>query len=212
MGGNNIDAINETLGRYYTKRFAEHGASARGVDWHNAESLLLHYDKMLAVIPPDEAGQRISLLDIGCGYGGLLDRAKERGLDIDYAGIDLVDEMTAHGRRKHPDAQFVSGDVFTFAPGRDFDYVVANGVLTEKLDVSIGEFGRFARRMIRRMFELASRGIAFNMMTTYVNFTAPNLYYQNPGEIISFCAAELSTKWILDHGYDYYDFTMYLYR
>jgi hypothetical protein len=85
-------------------------------------------------------------------------------------------------------------------------------VLTEKLDVSIGEFGRFARRMIRRMFELASRGIAFNMMTTYVNFTAPNLYYQNPGEIISFCAAELSTKWILDHGYDYYDFTMYLYR
>jgi len=212
MEGKNVDPINETLGRYYTKCFAEHGASARGVDWQNAESLALHYDKILAVIQPDLQGQRVSLLDIGCGYGGLFKRAKEAGLDIDYTGIDLVDGMIAHGQSKYQDAKFVRGDIFTFPLGRNFDYVVANGVLTEKLDVSIREFGQFARRMILRMFDLASRGIAFNMMTSYVNFTASNLYYQNPGEIISFCAAELSPKWVLDHGYKHYDFTMYVYR
>jgi SAM-dependent methyltransferase len=212
MKGKNMDTINETLGRYYTKCFADHGASARGVDWHNSESLTHHYDKILAVIRPDQAGGRVSLLDIGCGYGGLLDRAKERGLDVEYSGIDLVEEMTAYGARRHPDAQFARADFLNFDPGRRFDYVVANGVLTEKLDVSILEFGRFARRMIRRMFDLADKGIAFNMMTSYVNFTAANLYYQNPSDIISYCAAELSTKWVMDHGYDYYDFTMYVYR
>jgi SAM-dependent methyltransferase len=212
MDGENLEAINETLGRYYTKCFADHGASARGVDWHDSDSLRLHYDKMLAVIRPDPRGQRVSLLDIGCGYGGLLDRAKERGLDIDYSGIDLVGEMAAHGQRRHPEARFARADIFTFEPQRSFDYVVANGVLTEKLDVSIIEFGRFARRMIKRMFDLAGAGIAFNMMTSYVNYTAPNLYYQSPSDIISYCAAELSTKWIMDHGYEYYDFTMYVYR
>jgi SAM-dependent methyltransferase len=205
-------SMNKIYRAYFKKCFADHGPSARGVDWHNTESLDLHYDKILAVIRPDESGKRISLLDIGCGYGGLLDRVKERNLDVDYTGIDLVGDMIAHGQHKHTDAQFIVADVLTFEPTQNFDYVVANGVLTSKLDVSMSEFGQFARRLIRKMFDLASQGIAFNMMTSYVNFTASNLYYQNPGEIISFCSAELSSKWIIDHSYNYYDFTMYVYR
>ena len=204
--------VRDTLGPYYEKCFAEHGASARGVDWHDAGSLEAHYDKMLAVIEPEHAGRRVSLLDVGCGYGGLLDHAKATGRDLAYTGIDLVGDMIGHGQAKHPDATFMKGDLLAVDPPRRFDYVVANGVLTEKLDVSIRDFGRFARSLIARMFACADRGIAFNMMTTSVNFMAANLYYQNPGELIAFVDAELSPKWRIDHAYKYYDFTMYVYR
>jgi SAM-dependent methyltransferase len=207
-----MNDVSDVLRRYYSKCFAEHGASAPGVDWHNAASLALHYDKMLAVIEMDRLYRGVSVLDVGCGYGGLLDRAIERGIDIEYTGIDIVPEMVSHGQCKHPDASFAEADIFSFIPGRTFDYVVANGVLTEKLDVSIRAFDQFSRRMIRRMFDFANRGIAFNMMTSYVNFTASNLFYQNPGELISFCSAELSPKWRLDHAYPHYDFTMYVFR
>jgi SAM-dependent methyltransferase len=213
MNVDSFKSVNETLGRYYTKCFAEYGATARGVDWHDAESLALHYDKMLSVIEPGLRGSCVSILDIGCGFGGLLERADQRGIALDYTGIDLVGDMIHHGAINHPTATFVMADVFAFNPKQQFDYVVANGVLTEKLDVSIREFGRFSRRMILRMFALASRGIAFNMMTSNVNYMAPNLYYQSPGELIAFCAAELSSKWIMDHNvHPHYDFTIYVYR
>jgi len=207
-----MNEINKTLEKYYSDCFSTHGATARGVDWHHADSLLVHYDKMLAVVRSSAETRRTSLLDVGCGYGGLLDRAKERGLDLAYAGIDLVGGMVEHGRARHPEAEFMRGDILADLADRKFDYVVANGVLTEKLDASLVEFGRFARNMVRKMFELCNVGIAFNMMTTYVNFTAPNLYYQSPGELISFCSAELSTKWRIDHDYNYFDFTMYVYK
>jgi hypothetical protein len=71
---------------------------------------------------------------------------------------------------------------------------------------------RFARRLIRKMFSLARRGIAFNMMTSHVNFMAPNLYYKNPLEIIAFCASELSRRFRVDHAYPLYEYTVYVYR
>ncbi len=207
-----MDKLNDEFERYYAKCFADHGAVARGVDWHDAESIAFHYDKLFEVVEPEFSGKRISVLDVGCGYGGLLDRAQELGLDVDYTGLDLVAESIAFGRARHSQAVFHRGDLFAFDPQRRFDYVLANGLLTEKLDASLKDFGHFARAAIRRMFELADRGIAFNMMTSAVNYYASNLFYQNPGDIISFCMAELSTKWRIDHSYRYYDFTMYVYR
>ena len=206
-----MDNANDAVRRYWLDSFADHGASARGIGLRNEESQAFHYDKILAVIEPDRDG--VSILDIGCGYGGLLDRAIERGIEIEYTGIDLVAEMVSYGRSKHKGAVFAEADILTFFPGQMFDYVVASGVFYKKLDVSLLEFGQLSRRIIKRMFDLANRGIAFNMLTSYVNFTAPDLYYQNPGELISFCVTELSTRWRLDHVCRrYYDFTMYVYK
>ena len=207
-----MEDVTATLHDYYAKCFAEHGASPRGVDWHNWQSLTLHYDKMLAVIEPELVGERISLLDVGCGYGGLLDHAERKGISMDYTGIDIVPAMIDHGRKHHPQASLATASVFEFDPGRSFDYVVCNGALTEKLDVSIMVFDEFVRRAVRRMFELSRRGIAFNLMTTHVNFTAPNLFYKNPLEMIGFCTTELSRKFKIDHAYPHYDYTMYVYR
>jgi SAM-dependent methyltransferase len=204
--------ITATLHDYYAKCFAEHGANPRGVDWHNWQSLALHYDKMLAVIEPERAARSVSLLDVGCGFGGLLDHAAAKGIVLDYTGIDIVSAMVQHGEQRHPEAKFAVANVFDFDPGRSFNYVVCNGVLTEKLDVSIMKFDEFVRRMVRRMFGFADRGIAFNLMTTHVNFTAPNLFYKNPLEMIAFCTAELSSKFKIDHAYPHYDYTMYVYR
>ena len=204
--------IGTTLHDFYAQCFAEHGATPRGVDWQNWQAMALHYDKILGVIEPDLAAGRISLLDVGCGFGGLLDHAKSKGIALDYTGIDTVSAMVDHGRKHHPDAKFVAADIFTFEPKRSFDYVVCNGVLTEKLDLSISAFDGFVRDVVRRMFAIAGRGIAFNLMTSHVNFTAPNLFYKNPLEMIAFCTAELSPKFIIDHAYAHYDYTMYVYR
>ena len=171
----------------------------------------LRYDKMLAVLPRD-FGPVISLLDVGCGYGGLLTHAVNKGLAFRYTGIDVAENMIKWATANVPDARFVQGDILTHEFGQAFDYVVCNGILTQKLQVPGLEMDRYAARLIRRMFELCRKGVAFNVMTTKVNHFANNLYYRNPAELFSWCLSEITPYVRLDHAYPLYEFTMYLYR
>lgn len=93
-----------------------------------------------------------------------------------------------------------------------FDYVVCNGILTQKLDSSIFEMDKYAKKIVKKMYELCEIGIAFNLMTTHVNYFASNLFYRNPIELLAWCMTEITPKVRLDHAYPLFEYTIYLYR
>jgi len=206
------EKITAALRSHYERSFRAHGPTAKGVDWgEKAADLACRYDKMAAVIAPGEPGPA-SLLDVGCGFGGLLDHLRARGITADYTGIDVVPDMIETARARHPGARFVLGDIMTADDAGAHDYVVCNGILTQKLDVPAAEMDAFAAALIRRMFALCRKGIAFNVMTTKVNYFANNLYYRNPAELFAWCLTELTRHIRIDHAYPLYEYTMYLYR
>lgn len=215
--------ITTLLGDYYSKTFQKYGATAKGVDWNDEDELLLRYDKMLAVLQKDflvRSENPATLLDVGCGWGGLLKHTRTIGVPIEYAGIDVVESMISAAKEMFPEERFVCGDVFELDDDEKFDFVVCNAMLTQKLGVSIPQMEQFAKDLVIKMFDLCRHGIAFNMMSTRVNFMVDNLYYQNPGELLSWLLTEVSPRVRLDHGYSslgsgkgrFYDFTVYVYR
>jgi len=215
-----MDPITSSLERHYGRCFAEHGPVPRGVDWGpDASDTALRYDRMLAVTAGFEGGAergagRATLLDVGCGYGGLWAHARQRGLDLSYTGIDVCAPMIDHARRAHPEARFERRDLFD-GPGlidaHRHDFVVCNGILTQKLDASIREMDAFARRVVERLYARCRVGVAVNFMTNQVNFMAANLFYKSPSEALTHALA-LTPKVRLDHAYPLYEFTLYLYR
>jgi SAM-dependent methyltransferase len=207
-----MDPISEALQKHYAATFAQHGASSAGVDWGPDESrALLRYEKMLAVInQPAKSGT--TLLDVGCGYGGLLKHAIARNTDVTYTGIDVAENMIEWARTNLPSGNFIHGDILAHPFDAQFDYVVCNGILTQKLNASAHEMDDFAGRLIKKLFSLCRIGIAFNVMTTKVNFYSNNLYYRNPAELFSWCLSEVSPHLKLDHSYPLYEYTMYVYR
>jgi SAM-dependent methyltransferase len=199
--------------KHYAATFAAYGATSQGVDWGASEKVAVRYAKMLEVIEAEQVkGRRISLLDVGCGYGGLLAYAKERNVALDYVGIDVVPEMIASARKAHPEAQFHVGDILATNFGRTFDYAVCNGILTLKLQASLRDADVFAQSLLRKMFASVRRGIAFNTMSTYVDFMGPNGYHKSPLEMIAFCASALSTCFRLDHAYAPFEYTVFVYH
>lgn len=211
-----MDPISRDLQAHYTAKFAEHGPTPRGVDWNRTADVELRYEKMLAVARDNAAGA--TWLDVGCGYGGLLEYAGRTGRELAYTGIDVSAPMIEFAARQFPAARFECADLFDLpagglpAGGPGFDYVVCNGILTQKLGAGIQDMERFARRLIQAMFALCRRGAAFNVMTSRVNFTAPNLFYKSPVEMLAFCLDEVTTRVLLDHSYPLYEYTVYLYR
>ncbi len=207
-------SIAESMKSHHEKVFAIYGATPRGVDWgEKEEDLVLRYDKMIErVLKGRSLNRRPRLLDVGCGYGGLLDHIRTRNIDVEYSGIDICEPMIEEAKRHFPDTVFYSGDVLEVSNIGSYDYLVCNGIMTQKLDASISQMSAFVRSLSRRMFDLSTEGIAFNLMSNRVNFMVDNLFYCSPVEILSWCMAELSPNVALDHAYPLYEFTTYVYK
>ena len=203
--------ISRLLHDHYRRQFIAHGATSQGVDWGDKEwAARLRQEVMLNVRIGD--ARPASILDVGCGYGSLADVIRQNNIPLEYTGIDIVEEMVVAGVNRHPECRFIHGDVLDADLGM-YDYVVCNGILTQKMSASTLEMNRFAQELIKRLFSLCRIGIAFNLMSTYVNFQKDNLYYRNPAEVIAWCMSELSPRVRLDSTYQlWYEYTVYLYK
>jgi 2-polyprenyl-3-methyl-5-hydroxy-6-metoxy-1,4-benzoquinol methylase len=102
-------------------------------------------------------GDRVSLLDVGFGYGDMLRRisrwAARRGIDMELIGIDLNPRAAAVAREVTPPQQnirYCTGDVFTFAPDQPFDFIISAQFTHHLNNADIVRFIRWMEQHARR--------------------------------------------------------------
>jgi SAM-dependent methyltransferase len=201
------ESILDRVERYYSGRFAEHGATARGVDWNSAASQELRFRQLLRLVE-DEPG-RFSLNDYGCGYGALAPYLIRRNANVVYRGFDLSASMLEHARETYerpPDVVFVAHES-NLGPA---DYTVASGIFNVKLDVPEAEWRVYVLETIDKLAQLSARGFAFNMLTSYAEpeKMRPDLYYGDPCELFDQCIVRFTRHVALLQDYGLWEFTM----
>ena len=200
------DSLLGRVGRYYSGKLAEHGASAQGVDWRDAESQQLRFVQLLRIA---EHASELGILDYGCGYGALVDVLAADSRPFRYVGYDVSAAMIAEARRRHGDDERVS-----FVEREDelapAAFVVASGVLNVRLDVPDDEWQTHARATIERLAALSTRGFAFNALTSYsdADKMRPDLWYADPRELFDLCKRRYSRHVALLHDYGLWEFTL----
>ncbi|MGN7613294.1 class I SAM-dependent methyltransferase [Magnetococcales bacterium HHB-1] len=208
--------IQQAVSKYYSEKLQEFGAVAKGVDWNDKASQNLRLEKLLSLWQPDD---KPSLLDVGCGYGALLDYLVENKSSYSeihsYQGCDLSSEMISKALLTH--SQTKNSHFFTVS-GQDplpkADYVVASGIFNVKLETSIEDWQEYMKQMLIRMFQAAKRTIAFNVLTCYVDddYRRDDLYYAPPGYWLDFCCKNFSRHITLLQDYGLYEFTLIVRR
>jgi SAM-dependent methyltransferase len=205
-----------TLREHYESRLREHGDSHRGVDWPNRPDAEKRYDVMLELIGSDATAA--SLLDVGCGLAHLYDRIVEKqwAKRLTYEGLDISPAFIAACRRKHPQLRFHEADILApdaaFLPARQYDYVVLNGVFTEKLAMSHAEMSGFFQRMLATAYEFARKGVAFNVMSKHVDWERSDLFHLPFDEMAGFVTGKLTRHFVIRNDYGLFEYTVYLYR
>jgi SAM-dependent methyltransferase len=202
------DALKQRVVSHYEEQLRRHGATAQGMDWKDESSQRLRF-RLLAEVG-GLAGA--TLHEVGCGAGHLADYLRDEQIGARYSGSDLSAEMIAAARQRHPDLEFTRRDVLEADPAERYDIVVCSGVFHVKLDHADSEWRDFVEKLVRRMYGMCERSIAFNLMTDQVDFRSPHLYYANPGEVLEFCRRELSRAVTIRHDYPLYEFTTYVRR
>lgn len=203
----------QQLVEHYETCFEEHGATAKGVDWPDEKDLATRFEVMTDLFRPAPEGFR--LLDLGCGPGLLLDHIAGGPLAarIDYLGIDLSEMMIQSAKSRHPYQHFQARDLLTDPlPEQSVDYVIMNGVLTEKRELSQAEMVAFAKEIISAAYQSARIGVAFNVMSTQVDWMRDDLFHWSCDELLGFVTKELSRHAVIRADYGLYEYTTYLYR
>jgi len=199
---------------HYETCLDRHGDSHLGVDWPKADDVQKRHRVMLEVIRPVSKGQTVSLLDFGCGAAHLNEYIVEQRLGhIEYAGLDLSEKFVRLSQNKFPSNQFFCLDLLDEnASLPAFDYIVLNGVFTEKRELSFDEMLSYFKKLVSRVFAHATIGIAFNVMTKHVDWERQDLFHLPFDTLAEFLKKELTRNFVFRNDYGLYEYTTYVYR
>ncbi len=202
------------IARHYEACLAEHGDTAKGVDWPDPHEARLRYDVMLSMLPPPGA-TRPSLLDLGCGAGHMLAHMQEVGswAHVAYHGADLSPVFIELCRTKFPGLPFVATDAIASPESLPMvDYTVLNGVFTVKRELEFEEMWGFVRQLLRAAWSRTRTALAFNVMSTQVDWERTDLFHMPMDLLGAFLKSELSRHFHIRHDYGLYEYTCFVYR
>lgn len=138
--------------RIYTTLFEKHEISHKSLHWSDKRSQHIRFEQFLQV--GDLNNKRI--LDIGSGLGCFYGFLKERGVECDYTGVDIVPHFVQSAKKRYKDAKFIEQNLLVRSLDGEFDYVFASGLFA---------FGSrlFFTKMSKVAFGLAKKAWVYNI-------------------------------------------------
>jgi len=173
---------------------------------------LQNYNLMLKL--PDLAQRPIknsTCLDVGCGTGDFSKFLRKRHIK-DYLGVDIYDLALEKAQEKYPDETFLHLDILSQELPNTFDFAFSSGALTVKMKTIKNP--DFLYSMVKRMWELTTVGVVFNVLSDTDYAPDPDLFFYNREEVETICRKIIGKK---DHLFSEFtpgvaQFHIYLWR
>lgn len=189
----------------YSENLEKLGSSSRAVGWPDEASHAQRFEKLTELLPDRMDG--LSLADLGCGYGALYKflKASDRKPEL-YVGVEISEPMLAAAREELPadGVELVLGDQVP----EDVDFTVASGIFNVRFDAEDAEWEAHVYDTLDAIDKRSRAGFAFNLLSTYVDYREPHLYYGDPRTFFDHCKRKYSPRVALLHDYPLYEWTM----
>jgi SAM-dependent methyltransferase len=201
-----MNEILNKVGKLYTDSLKEHGVDSKAVGWNDDDGQLLRFDKLVELI--EQKDEEFTVNDLGCGYGAMFEYLERNNFNIyEYNGYDISEEMLKSAKEHIGDSGKVelykNPKLATIA-----DYSFVSGIFNVKFDGDNDSWKQFIEITLNDLNENSTKGFAFNVLTSYVDYKEPNLYYADPMYFFDFCKRNFSNKVSLLHDYDLWEWTI----
>jgi SAM-dependent methyltransferase len=198
---------------YHEYLLEQYGDTYLGVNWPKKEDVPTRYNMMLGVLK-QKGSDKISLLDFGCGASHLYEYILQHKYHyIDYSGLDLSEKFIELSKRKFPSNKYYCLDILTDQDSLpDFDYIVMNGIFTQKLALSFDDMFDYLKAVVSKLFLNSRIGIAFNVMSKQVDWERDDLFHLPFDTLASFLTKHVSRHFVIRHDYGLFEYTTYVYK
>jgi SAM-dependent methyltransferase len=188
----------------YSDRLAQHGPTIAALGWTKPKHMLRYRILLEYWLSPAPA-QPMRVLDFGCGFGDLFGYARDRGLRIDYTGLDINPDLVRVARERYPAARFLCMDLFEEAFDEKFDVVLSSGVHNYRLSNN----QRYVEHSFALFDRLSTLGFAADFLSNRVNFRNDQNHYSAPEDILAL-ALRHSSRVALRHDYMPFEFAVFV--
>jgi SAM-dependent methyltransferase len=198
---------------HYEDCLEKNGDTHLGVDWPVLADVEKRYNVMLDVLNFNRKDDAIvTVLDFGCGTAHLLEHIDRKALkNIKYSGLDISEKFITVAKNKFPENDFYCLDILDNDVALPhFDFILMNGVFTEKRELSFDEMWSYFTAMLLKAFETSNKGIAFNVMSKNVDWERDDLFHVSHDLLSNFLCKSLTRNYIIRNDYGLYEYTVYV--
>jgi len=192
----------------YTDNIKEMGVRSTAVGWKTEESQRLRFSKLGMVIADIET--EIAINDYGCGYGAMLKYfIEEKKVRVSiYNGYDISHEMLNAAARELSSFRGKLNLLETSSINTEADYSFISGTFNVRFDATRESWEAFIHDKLCEMNKYSRRGFSFNLLTSYVDYEEPHLYYGDPCYWFDYCKRNFSKHVALLHDYPLWEWTI----
>ncbi|MCB4421665.1 class I SAM-dependent methyltransferase [Synechococcus sp. HB1133] len=197
-----------SLIEHYRSLYKEFGSSHNSVQYSSKESQIFRYSQLIRI----GALKDKKILDFGCGMADFLQYLQENDLAPDrFIGVEIVPEFLNHCVNLYPSHTFVSS--LNNLPPDVVDYSFVSGTFNNnRIDAD-----HFWKTSVKKLFTASSKGMSFNMMSKYVDYESPGLYYVFPEDVYRYCKSitpyvEICNAYAFTRAKPPFEFVVNLYK
>lgn len=183
--------MSEEIKKHYQKLLLEHGDAAESAQYSSRDSQFRRFAALARI--GNIRGMRI--LDYGCGTACLRDYLRQINQEPSwYHGVDIVEDFFDIACKKVPNGFFSLPDQMG---AENYDYAFISGVFN---NIRSGNRA-FWQETVASLFLRCEVGVAFNLMSTYVDYQDPSLFYEDPCLAFDFVKRHITPYVSINHDY-----------
>lgn len=202
-----MDDTLDKISNLYSDNLTEHGDQSKAVGWPTADSQELRFEKLTEVIL--ETDSLFSVNDYGCGYGAHLEYLIKKRYPVSgYNGYDLSEEMLDKSQERLKDFDGDLDLINSSEISTQADFTFVSGTFNVRFESSYEEWKAFIEKTLHMINESSNLGFSFNLLSKYVDWEEPHLFYGDPCYWFDYCKKNFSKHVSLLHDYPLYEWTI----
>jgi SAM-dependent methyltransferase len=167
----------DTIKTYYESNMGKGLPDYSILGWESEEAQNMRFEILANCL---ELGNK-KLLDVGCGTGNLLSYLANRGIKVNYTGVDILQGMIDLANNKNLEGNFYCVDIFkeAFFKSNSFHVVYASGIFNLNLENNKD----FLLHALNLFLDLSKEAVVFNLLHHNSPDKEEQYYYFNPEEL-----------------------------
>ncbi|OPZ90297.1 MAG: trans-aconitate 2-methyltransferase [Firmicutes bacterium ADurb.Bin419] len=145
--------------------------------WESKEAQELRFEMLAANVDLENK----KILDVGCGLGNLLEYLNCKGINVEYTGVDIIEDMIEAAKGKSLPGEFFCLDIFKHHHLEDnsFDVLYTSGIF----NLDMGNNIEFFNSALDCFFSLTKGIVAFNLLDKNSPDREDTYYYFDHEEV-----------------------------
>ena len=196
----NYQLLEREIASTFSRRFTKFGPQPEASLWFSERRQYARFSIIADIICEKTQSQKVSICDIGCGYGGFLKflQNTHNNMDIEYTGYDLADNLIEFCDRKmsSENARFMQGS----RPVELMDFSIMSGTYNYAPQTTVKDWRSYFRSELESIFAKTKKCLILNLMIADLpRISKSGIFYEELNDFKVFCEERLGAVTTYDH-------------